>query len=110
MKTRIAFLVSMTILCCFFAGCQKQTNNITFIGTIEEVSAQSILVSTADEVSFDRASVTVPNDLKLSFKLQAGQTVRITILPKIMESYPVQVIAVAIALVVKTPSESGQVG
>lgn len=89
----------VAVLFTILAGCAKKEPNIIFTGTIETVSDRSILVSTADDVSFDKASVSFAPDMKISFNLLVGQVVKITILPQIAESYPVQVTAVAIELV-----------
>jgi len=83
----------------FFSGCGKQSKYITFTGVIEEVNDRSILVSTKDLDSSDKASVGFHKDLELNFNLIVGQKVEITILPEIRESYPVQVTAVKISLI-----------
>lgn len=72
--------------------------NITFVGVIEEIHDAGILVSTQDEVGFDRAMVGYHETLSVGFNFVEGQRVRITILPQVRESYPVQVTAVQILL------------
>jgi len=99
MKKGIA-IVCMAALLLILAGCgEPAPENIVFTGTIEEIYDGGILVSTSDEVGFDKASVRIPPEVEVDFDLLVGQTVRLTILPEIAESYPVQVTAVAIELV-----------
>ncbi|WP_312642169.1 hypothetical protein [Hydrogenoanaerobacterium sp.] len=93
MKRTIAALAAVCIL--LFTGCTKKPENITFTATIESISEQSIMVTTADDVGFDKASVGIA-DVEVNFNLFEGQTVELTIRPEIRESYPVQVTAVAI--------------
>ena len=54
------------------------------------------LVTTKDDVSFDKASVSFNKSYKPDFELKIGISVEITILPEIRESKPVQVTAVKI--------------
>lgn len=95
MKNHIIFLLALVIM---LSGCAVQSRNITFTAQIIEVYDNGILVSTADDVGFDRASVSFGDSLDISFDLRKGQTVKIEILPEIRESYPVQVTAVSIEL------------
>lgn len=106
MKRYIALLVCVAAV--LAAGCkaEKPEENIVFTGTIEELYDNGILVFTADDVGFDKASVRFDADLEISFNLLVGQVVKLTILPQINESYPVQVTAVAIELV-SQPDTSG---
>lgn len=108
MKKIVAALLCAALLCLLLAGCEidETGQNMVFTGVIEEIHENSILVSTADEVGFDKASVGFSPDLKLSFNLIVGQRVKITILPQIRESYPVQVTAVMIELAGE-PAEPG---
>ena len=100
MKKTIALLLCAASLFLLLAGCgRKEEQNITFTAVIEEIYDSSILVSTNDEVGFDKANVSFAPDISLCFNFLVGQTVRITILPQIRESYPVQVTAVTIELV-----------
>ena len=101
MKKIIAILLCAAALLSVFSGCSKEpvVENVVFTGTIEEIHDNSILVSTTDDVGFDKASVSFEPDIKISFNFLVGQIVRLTILPQIAESYPVQVKAVAIELV-----------
>jgi hypothetical protein len=99
MRKLIALFLCAAAIFTAAAGCAKKEPNIVFTGTIEEVNDASILVTTGDDVGFDRARVHIPDDIKISFDLLIGQIVKVTILPLIAESYPVQVTAVAIELV-----------
>ncbi len=99
MKKTAIFLICILFLC-VFAGCGKTTEGrITFTATIEEVYDNSLLVSTLDDVGFDIASVSYAKELKYDFNFVIGQTVKITILPEIRESYPVQITATKIELI-----------
>lgn len=86
-------------------GCAKEEENIVFIGTIEEIYDNSVLVTTTDEVGFDKANVSFGSDVRIGSNFIVGQTYRFTILPQIAESYPVQVTAIAIELTTE-PSAS----
>lgn len=93
------YLVLLCIALFILAGCSGRQNNVTFKAVVESVSEHGMMVVTSDNVGFDKASVGYTEALKLDFEPAAGQTVEITILPKIRESYPVQVTAVRIALI-----------
>jgi hypothetical protein len=101
----MAALAAAAMLIAFLAGCtQKEQEpageNIAFTGVIEQINDNSILVSTTDDVGFDKASVGYSDDMaEPDFNFIVGQMVKITILPQIRESYPVQVTAVKIELV-----------
>lgn len=87
------FIVLLLLLC----SCAPKDANITFTATIESVYDNSIMVTTSvSEVGFDKASVSYDQELKNLPDFVVGQEVQITILPEIMETYPVQVIAVKI--------------
>ncbi len=98
------------IFCLTAAGCAGGDGgeNIVFTALVEGVGDSSILVTTEDDVGFDKASVRCEDGLEPGFELKAGQTVKLTIRPEIAESYPVQVRAVAIELM--TQPETGQLG
>lgn len=103
----------LCILLCvlLFVACDKKdniledTDFIIFTATIEEVNNDSsLLVRTEDQnVEFDLASVSYDRDLELDYIFQIGEQVRLTILPEIRESYPVQVTAIKIEKVDETP-------
>ena len=112
MKRIAMFVLCAAALCLPLTGCkgkepdkegEPKAGNIVFTGTVEEVGEDFILVSTTDDVGFTRASVSfgealeaVPRDFKI------GQVWRITILPEIRESDPVQVTAVALEILYDT--------
>lgn len=115
MKRIAMFVLCAAALCLPLTGCkgkepdkegEPKAGNIVFTGTVEEVGEDFILVSTTDDVGFTRASVSfgealeaVPRDFKI------GQVWRITILPEIRESDPVQVTAVALETAAKEEEE-----
>jgi len=81
------------------AGCSEKTENITFTAVVETVFDNGIVVTTVDEVGFDKASIGFDRSLVLDFLPRVGQTLKIEMLPEIRESYPVQVTAVRIELI-----------
>jgi rhodanese-related sulfurtransferase len=80
-------------------------NNMVFNATIESIQDNSIIVTTTDDVGFDKASVSFDENLEIPFDLVAGQIIEIEALPQIRESYPVQITAVKISLL-EEPSQS----
>jgi rhodanese-related sulfurtransferase len=93
-------LAAMILILCILAGCVLPTpssdekgENLTFTATIEQVYDGGILVVAEDIKEFDKAHVRYHESLTLDFTPEAGQRVKITILPEIAESYPVQVVA-----------------
>lgn len=102
-KRYTTLMLCVLMLAAFAAGCAEQApkaENITFTAVIDEVGENGLLVTTADDVGFDKARVSFADEMpEPDFNYIAGQTVRITILPEINESYPVQVTAVAIELI-----------
>lgn len=106
MKIYVVFLISLTIIFAAFAGCGQLEQNISFTATILEIYDGAILVSTSDDVGFDKAQVSLDAKTRVSFDLAAGQTIRVTILPQIAESYPVQVKAVSVNLITE-PEKAG---
>ena len=74
--------------------------NITFTATVEAVNDNSLMVNTINFESFDKASVGLTEATvfeNIIFEdIKIGDTLKITILPEIRESYPVQVTAVKI--------------
>jgi rhodanese-related sulfurtransferase len=92
------FLV-ISILIFFVTSCTQKNNNITFMGTIENVSENNIIVTTKDDLGFDKVSVNYDEKLEIKFVPVVGQKVKVEILPEIRESYPVQVTGVNIELV-----------
>jgi hypothetical protein len=101
MKKAIALALIAASLLMLIAGCRKQ-ETVVFTAVIEEVYENGgILVNTSDDVGFDKASVSFTDDAEEpDFTFAPGQTVKLTILPEIAESYPVQVRAVKIELLI----------
>lgn len=100
MKKRLLLLLLPLLL----FGCARQ-EVYQFTGVVEEVYENSIFVTSDDPIVGDRASVGFAKDMKpLSFNLAVGQTLTITILPDIRDSYPVQVTAVKIELITDKPT------
>lgn len=103
MKKSIILTLCLLLFAAFLGGCAQTTpkaENVTFTAVIDEVSDGTLLVSTSDDVGFDKARVSFAKDMPApDFDPAVGQTVRIVILPDIAESYPVQVTAVSIELV-----------
>lgn len=96
MRKAAAILLLAALALTLGAGCKK---NIVFTGVVEEVYENAILVRTSDDVGFDLASVSFAKNCKgLNFDFAVGQTVKLTILPEIAESYPVQVRAKKVEL------------
>ncbi len=95
-KSLVILVILLMVSAC--TACTKNTveKNTTFTGIINEVEDQSILVETTDDVGFDLASVNLSEIMDIGFTLQVGQSVQLTILPEIRESYPVQVTAIDI--------------
>ncbi len=97
---RKAMILIFTVILALSAC--STSENIVFTAIIESVMENSILVTTItttdSDVGFDRASVSFDENTSIPFNLIPGQTVELTILPEIRESYPVQVVAVKIQL------------
>ncbi len=93
MKKMIVVILAFMLM---LAACTSKEKNIIFTATIVSVSENGIMVTTTDDVGFDKASVGYDKNFEVDFNLIEGQTVEIEILPQIRESYPVQVTAVSI--------------
>lgn len=91
-------LIVLCVMIFIFTGCSNRNENIIFKGEIESVLENTIIITTSDEVGFDRASVSYDKNMKLNFVPAVGQKVEVEILREIRESYPVQVTAVGIEL------------
>lgn len=100
------FLVCILFMGIFVSGCSKKESNIILDAVIDQVNSQSILVTTANYEGFDKASVNL-SQAEVDFELKEGQSVEITILPEVRESYPVQVSAVKIVLKKDSISSEG---
>ncbi|HAA08226.1 MAG TPA: hypothetical protein DCD98_00495 [Syntrophomonas sp.] len=64
------------------------------------------MVTTTDDVGFDKARVGFDENLEIPFDLAEGQVIEIEALPEIRESYPVQITAVKISLVAEPRKNS----
>jgi rhodanese-related sulfurtransferase len=95
---RRCFLV-ISIIILLVTSCTQKNNNITFVGIIENVTENDIMVKTNDDVGFDKASVRYDKNLEIKFVPEVGQKVKVEIYPEIRESYPVQVTGINIELV-----------
>jgi rhodanese-related sulfurtransferase len=102
MKRIISVLTMLMFVSLTVIGCRK-TDLIAFTAVVEDLNVNSAAVTTGDNVGFDKATVYFTEDMDIDFLLETGQTVKITVLPEIRESYPVQVSAVKIELI----SEAG---
>lgn len=89
-------LVILTILL-ILTGCTKE-KNITFEGQVESLSDKSMILTTMDDVGFDKASVGL-GSVKIEGELAEGRKVKVTIHPDVRESYPVQVTATKIEVI-----------
>jgi len=90
----ITFSLMITAMSALF-GCSK---NITFDALIKTVYENGMLVYTSEDTGFREASISYAKRIKIKFEPAPGQMVRITALPEIRESYPVQITAVKIVL------------
>lgn len=95
MKKLFSALLTVLLL---LTGCGQKNSNIIFTATVDSIHDNSIMVTTTDDVSFDKASVGFDKKLEIPFTLVVGQTIEIEALPEIRESYPVQITAVKISL------------
>ncbi len=98
-------LITLLIALLLLTGCGQKSDNITFTAIIDSIHDSSIMVTTSDDVSFDKASVGFDKGLEIPFDLIVGQRVEIEALPQIRESYPVQITAVRISLKEEAPQE-----
>lgn len=92
----VLFALSATFL--LLTGCGQNDNNLTFIATIERIQDNGLVVTTTDDVGFDKAILGFDEGLEIPFHLLVGQTIEIEALPEIRESDPVQITAVRIRL------------
>lgn len=101
-----------------FNGCSPKSTdlepigealNVRFTGVIESIDGNQWLVSTTDDVGFDKANVQISEQVAIAFNPLVGQTVSIEILPEIRESYPVQVTAVLVTLASEESSKASYI-
>ncbi len=104
LKIIILLLISITATS-ILAGCRK---NITFDALIKTVYENGMMVYTSEDTGFQEASISYAKRIKMNFEPASGQMVRITALPEIRESYPVQITAVKIVLLEDSPKTSTQ--
>lgn len=95
---RIKMILAVIITAILLCGCGQVEENTSFTGIITAINGDNFTVTTTDKVGFEEANVALSDDVVLDFTPQAGQTVNLTILPQIAETYPVQVTAVQIQL------------
>ncbi len=96
MKRLMALLFAAALL---LTACAEKVPNIVFEGVIEEVYENGFLVTTTDLDGTDKVSIGYDKNMKpLDFTPAPGQTVEMTILPELRESYPVQATAVQVTL------------
>lgn len=98
--SRIPIITALSLLIAAFltaaSGCSPKKEYITFTGVVEEVFENGVLISAADLESGDKASVSFAEGCEIGFDITKGMKVKLTILPEIRESYPVQATAVKI--------------
>ena len=95
---KVILILSIALFLLTGCGNNDIDNNIVFNATVESIQYNSIMVTTTDDVGFDKASVGFDENLEIPFDLVAGQIIEIEALPEIRESYPVQITAVNINL------------
>ncbi|MDD3229471.1 MAG: hypothetical protein PHE09_09675 [Oscillospiraceae bacterium] len=99
MKRMVSLLLAALLVALLLAACSAKEDNIVFKAEITAINDASIEVTTADDVGFDKATVSYVDDMEpTGFNLIVGQKVCITALPEIRETYPVQITAVFIEL------------
>jgi len=93
---KIIGLIGLIMLASIVYAYTQKEKNIVFTAVISEISENNLMVTTEGEIGFDEASVSIDEVKDLRFNLLVGQTIEIEIIPEILESDPVQVIAVNI--------------
>ncbi len=74
--------------------------DIVFTGEVLDVYDQGFLISTAELDGTDKVSISYDKRMKpLDFTLSPGQTLEVTVLRRMRESYPVQATAVKVRLI-----------
>jgi hypothetical protein len=97
---RSRLCIVLLILCVIITSCgEGKDDNFVFVGTVEEIYETGIMITTTEDIGFDRASVGFAEGVILPSDITVGQAVEIEALPEIRESYPVQITAVKITLV-----------
>jgi rhodanese-related sulfurtransferase len=102
---KVFLILFMALFLLTGCGNNDISDNIVFNATIESIQDNSMVVTTTDDVGFDKARVGFAENLETPFDLAAGQTIEIEALPQIRESYPVQITAVKISLIEEPKEE-----
>jgi rhodanese-related sulfurtransferase len=84
----------------------SKMENITFTATIELLYCGGMRVKTDDCEKFVQADVSYHESFVMNFTPEVGQTVKMTILPDIGETYPVRVIALDIVPIGEKPDQA----
>ncbi len=94
-----AVMLLVTVL--LFSACSgAEEPNIVFTGEVLEVYDKGFLLSTTELDGTDKVSIGYDKGMKpLDFNLLVGQTLQVTVLRQMRESYPVQATAVKVLLV-----------
>ncbi len=96
---KLSCILILLLIIGLLPACSAKTENIVFEAEITSINDSSIEVTTSDEVGFDKAVVSYAENMEpIRFNLIVGQKVRITALPEISETYPVQLTAVSVEL------------
>lgn len=98
MKKAISFIFALFTFLLLLTACTQKSENIVFTAVIESVHENSIMVTTSEDVGFDKASVDFVKGLDIPVNLTVGQKIEIEALPEVRNSYPVQIAAVKIIL------------
>ena len=102
---KVFSILFMAVFLLSGCGSSELNNNIVFQATVENVQANSMVVTTTDDVGFNMARVDFAENLEIAFEPSKGQLVEIEALPEIRESYPVQITAVKISLLEEPEEE-----
>lgn len=105
-----AAMLLVTVL--LFPACSgAEESNIVFTGEVLEVYDKGFLISTTELDGTDKVSIGYDKGMKpLDFNLLVGQTLEVTVLRQMRESYPVQATAVKVRLVRDVQEERATTG
>ena len=92
---KLILILSVILSVC--VGCAKE-DLMVFEGKVEEIYEGSLIITTNDDIGFDKASVAI-SDAMIEGEIEVGSSLKITIYPEVAESYPVQVTAVQVEVV-----------
>lgn len=114
MKRLVMLLTALVLLLTLggFPACSAvKEPDIEFTGEVLEVYDNGFLISTTELDGTDKVSVSYDKGMKrLDFNLLVGQTLAVTVLRQMRESYPVQATAVRIQLLRDIEEEALAVG